>query len=98
MRHGFVLVELRFKVHRGLVAEGAVEPLPVVKDFDPLEHGSPRLGACRKLTAMHQFPFQALNANQLAGCLSRWTQSVRAVLAGEVVALDGMSVRRALNK
>jgi hypothetical protein len=37
MRHG--LVDLVFKVHRGFEAEGAVEPLPVVKDFDPLEDG-----------------------------------------------------------
>jgi hypothetical protein len=29
------LVELGFKVHRGFEAEGAVEPLAVVKDFDP---------------------------------------------------------------
>ena len=39
-----VLVQLRFKVHRGLVAEGAVEPLPVVKDFDPLEDCRAGLG------------------------------------------------------
>ena len=32
-----VLVELSFKVHRGFVTEGAVEPLPVVKDFDPFK-------------------------------------------------------------
>ena len=43
MRH--VLVELSFKVHRGLVAEGAVEPRPVVKDFDPFEDRRARLGA-----------------------------------------------------
>jgi predicted transposase YbfD/YdcC len=42
--------------------------------------------------------FQALDPRQLADCLSRWTQSVRAVLGGEVVAVDGKSVRRALNK
>jgi hypothetical protein len=34
-----VLVELGFKVHRGLAAERALEPRPVVKDFDPLEDG-----------------------------------------------------------
>ena len=42
---GLVLVELRFKVHRGLVAERAVAPFPLVKDFDPLEDRGPRLGA-----------------------------------------------------
>jgi hypothetical protein len=37
MRHG--LVEFGFKVHRGLIAERAVESRAVVKDFDPLEDG-----------------------------------------------------------
>lgn len=41
--------------------------------------------------------FQALDPKKFADCLSRWTQSVRTVLGGEVVALDGKSVRRALN-
>src|SRR6267142_974710 len=36
---GHVLVELVFKVHRGLTAGRAVEPRPVVKDFDPPEDG-----------------------------------------------------------
>ena len=30
--------------------------------------------------------------------MARWTQSVRALLGGEVVALDGKTLRRALNK
>jgi len=34
---GLVLVELGFKVHRGLITERAVEPRAVVKDFDPFE-------------------------------------------------------------
>ena len=38
MRHG--LVEFGFKVHRRLEAERAVEPRPVVKDFDPLEEAA----------------------------------------------------------
>jgi len=37
MRHG--LVELSFKVHKRFATECVVEPLPVVKDFDPLENG-----------------------------------------------------------
>ena len=53
-----VLVELRFKVHRGLIAEGTVEPLPVVKDPDPFEDRRAGLGARGKLTPMHQFAFQ----------------------------------------
>jgi hypothetical protein len=52
MRHG--LVELRFKVHRGFVTECAVEPLPVVKDFDPFKDHSVRLLARGKLAAMDQ--------------------------------------------
>jgi predicted transposase YbfD/YdcC len=39
-----------------------------------------------------------LDPRQLADALSRWTQSVRKVLGGEVVALDGKCVRRALNQ
>jgi len=38
------LVEVGFKVHRGVIAEGAVEPFPVVKDFDPLKDGGAGLG------------------------------------------------------
>ena len=40
--------------------------------------------------------FQALDPKKFADCLARWTQSVRTVLGGEVVALDGKSLRRAL--
>ena len=50
MRHG--LVELRFKVHRGLVSEGAVEPLSVVKKLVPLKDPSPSRKARGKLVAM----------------------------------------------
>lgn len=35
---------------------------------------------------------------RFSDCLSRWTQSVRTVLGGEVVALDGKAVRRALKQ
>ena len=42
MSHG--LVELGFKVHRGLVAERAVEPRAVVKDFDPFKDRGASLG------------------------------------------------------
>jgi hypothetical protein len=44
MRHD--LVELSFKVHREFVTEGAVEPLPVVKDFDSLEDCLAQKNAC----------------------------------------------------
>lgn len=33
------LVELGLKIHRGMKAEGAVEPRPVVKDFNPVKDG-----------------------------------------------------------
>lgn len=42
--------------------------------------------------------FQALDPEKFGDSLARWTQSVRTVLGGEVVALDGKTVRRALNK
>src|SRR5438093_4439979 len=54
-----MLVEVRFEVHRGLIAERAVEPRPVVEDFQPLEDRRLRLGARRKLTPMDQFALQA---------------------------------------
>ena len=53
MRHG--LVDLVFEVHRGFEAEGAVAPLPVVKDFDPLEDGGAGLGARGEGAPMHEF-------------------------------------------
>jgi predicted transposase YbfD/YdcC len=42
--------------------------------------------------------FQALEGRPPADTLLRWTQSVRGLLGGEGVALDGKSVRRALNR
>jgi hypothetical protein len=53
------LVELGFKVHRTLIAEHAVEPHPVVKDFDPLEDGRTRLGAPGEAAPVSQLAFQA---------------------------------------
>ena len=38
------LVELVLEVHRGMKAEGAVEPLAVVEDFDVFEDFLPRGG------------------------------------------------------
>src|ERR1035437_158079 len=57
MGHG--LVDLVFEVHRGFVTEGAVEPLAVVKDFDPLEDGGASLRPRGELAAMHKFAFEA---------------------------------------
>jgi len=36
-----------------------VEPLAVVKDFNPFKDGRSGFGACRELAAMHQFSFEA---------------------------------------
>jgi hypothetical protein len=47
-----VLVELDFKVHRGIEAKGAVEPHAVVKDFNPFKDG----GARGKRLRMDQGP------------------------------------------
>ena len=61
-----------------------------LKTFLRLRNGAPSHDTFNRV-------FQALDGRQLADALSRWTQSVREVLGGEVVALDGKSVRRALN-
>ena len=53
------LVEVGFEVHRTLVAESAVEPLAIVKDFQPLKDCRTRLGTRRELPAMNQLAFQA---------------------------------------
>ena len=62
-----------------------------LKTFLRLRHGAPKHDTYNRV-------FQALDPEQFGACLSRWTQSVRTVLGGEVVALDGKAVRRALNK
>jgi predicted transposase YbfD/YdcC len=62
-----------------------------LKSFLRLRNGAPSHDTFNRV-------FQALDARQLADCLSRWTHSVRTILGGEVVALDGKSVRRALNR
>lgn len=62
-----------------------------LKTFLHLRTGAPRHDTYNRV-------FQALDPEKFGACLSRWTQSVRTVLGGEVVALDGKAVRRALNK
>jgi predicted transposase YbfD/YdcC len=42
--------------------------------------------------------FAALNPKHFLDCFLSWTQSVREVVAQEVVALDGKALRRALNR
>jgi predicted transposase YbfD/YdcC len=65
--------------------------LPWLKTFLRLRHGAPKHDTYNRV-------FQAMDPEKFSDCLTRWTQSVRSVLGGEVVALDGKSVRRALNQ
>jgi predicted transposase YbfD/YdcC len=62
-----------------------------LKTFLRLRHGAPTHDTYNRV-------FQALDPERFGDCRARWTQSVRAVLGGEVVALDGKTLRRALNK
>jgi predicted transposase YbfD/YdcC len=62
-----------------------------LRTFLGLRHGAPTHDTYNRV-------FQALDPEVFGDCLARWTQSVRTVLGGEVVALDGKTVRRALNR
>jgi predicted transposase YbfD/YdcC len=62
-----------------------------LRSFLRLRNGAPTHDTYNRL-------FQALDPERFGDCLARWTQSVRTVLGGEVVALDGKAVRRALNQ
>jgi hypothetical protein len=42
--------------------------------------------------------FAALDPKEFLDCFLRWTQSLRKVIAQEIVALDGKALRRALRK
>jgi len=53
------LVQFGFKVHRGLAAEGAAEPLPVGKNFDPFKDGGLDFGARGEQAVGNRFPFEA---------------------------------------
>jgi hypothetical protein len=56
-------VEVGFEVHRRLIAEGDVEPLRVIKHFDPFKDGSLGLGPRGELAAVNQFAQKALGHN-----------------------------------
>jgi len=62
-----------------------------LKTFLRLRNGAPTHDTYNRI-------FQAIDPEKFSDCLSRWTHSVRAVLGGEVVALDGKAMRRALKK
>jgi predicted transposase YbfD/YdcC len=72
------------------MAEFAAVRLDWLKTFLSLRNGPPSHDTFNRV-------FQALDPARWADSLARWTQSVRAALGGEVVALDGKSLRRALN-
>lgn len=42
--------------------------------------------------------FQAIDPKAFCDCFLRWTEGVRSALSGEVVAIDGKALRRAVNK
>jgi len=69
----------------------AIVRLAWFKTFLRLPNGAPSHDPFNRV-------FAALDGEAFADCLTRWTQSVRAVLGGEVVALEGKSLRRALNR
>ncbi|KAI4159322.1 MAG: hypothetical protein LQ342_006645 [Letrouitia transgressa] len=52
------LERLGFVFHGGFIAEGAVEPPPVVEDFDVVEEGRARLGAGVKEALAEEFGLQ----------------------------------------
>ena len=62
-----------------------------LKTFLVLRHGAPTHDTYNRV-------FQALDPEQFGDCLARWTHGARRVLGGEVVALDGKTLRRALKK
>lgn len=61
-----------------------------LKTFLTLRNGPPSHDTFNRL-------FQAMDPKAWSDALARWTQSVRAALGREIVALDGKSLRRALN-
>jgi hypothetical protein len=42
--------------------------------------------------------FAALDPQRFQECFVRWTQSLRTAISGEIVAIDGKALRRAMNK
>jgi predicted transposase YbfD/YdcC len=59
--------------------------------FLDLPHGIPSHDTFNRV-------FAALDAQAFLECFMRWTQSLRQVVAEEIVALDGKALRRAINK
>src|SRR2546421_465577 len=59
--------------------------------FLDLPHGIPSHDTFNRV-------FAALDPQGFLDCFMRWTQSLRAAVAEEIVALDGKALRRAINK
>ena len=61
------------------------------RTFLELPNGIPRHDTFNRV-------FQALDPGAFLECFLRWTEGLRSVVAGEVVAVDGKALRRALDK
>jgi len=61
------------------------------KTFLTLENGVPSHDTFNRV-------FAALDPKHFLDCFLRWTQSMRAAVSQEIVALDGKALRRAMNK
>lgn len=62
-----------------------------LKTFLELPHGIPSHDTFNRV-------FAALDPKRFLDCFLRWTQSLRTAVSGEIVALDGKALRRALNQ
>jgi predicted transposase YbfD/YdcC len=65
--------------------------LDFFKTFLTLENGVPSHDTFNRV-------FAALDPKQFLECFLRWTQSMRAAVSQEIVALDGKALRHAMNK
>lgn len=61
------------------------------RTFLELPNGVPRHDTFNRV-------FQALDPGKFLECFLRWTEGLRSVVAGEVVAIDGKALRRAMDK
>ncbi|MFO1476364.1 MAG: ISAs1 family transposase [Verrucomicrobiota bacterium] len=61
------------------------------ESFLELRHGIPSHDTFNRV-------FAAMDPEKFLECFMRWTQSLRAAVAQEIVALDGKALRRAINK
>ena len=62
-----------------------------LEEFLELPHGIPSHDTFRRV-------FGAMDRNQFATCLFRWTQALHSASDGKLIAIDGKSLRRSLSK